>query len=301
MKYRIFFWWEQLVIHHSHPTSIRSPWAKVSLRWDEDGTNSISGKANDNFSCWIYEVRELFPCFSASLFLALVSFCAVTVALFLGKKFHFVSWSKRKRNKQKVKGENEPTVQTMLSLRQRNSGSEITLPKPLRNLLTLRCSFSWMESRYSWTLTSNSPEEREGIMNHWIASWQRDLFFFLQLFTSQSLPVELSLLDEPAKHLGLHEDLQEATHSLRRDCFTKTLALEGAGDWGGGRGGVTVFPFTNDEEGIVAYQLHEETNKGLGHNSAKMAKVWKEEDKHCNIYKKCCWTRSLAKLSSFYC
>ncbi len=85
--------------------------------------------------------------------------------------------------------------------------------------------------------------------------------------------MELSLLDEPAEHLGLHEDLQEATHSLGRDRFTKTLALEGAGDRGGGRGGVAVLPFADDEEGIVAYQLHEETNKGLGHNGAKMAKV----------------------------
>lgn len=41
------------------------------------------------------------------------------------------------------------------------SPSKATLPKPLRNLLTLRCSFSWMESRYSCTLTSNSPGNRK--------------------------------------------------------------------------------------------------------------------------------------------
>lgn len=151
--------------------------------------------------------------------------------------------------------------------------SGTTLPKPLRNLLTLRCSFSWMESRYSCTLTSNSPEERERIVNHWVASRQLNLFFSPQLVTSQGLPVELSLLDEPAKHLGLHEDLQEAAHSLGWDRFTKALALEGAGDRGGGRGGVAVFPFSGDEELIVAHQLHEETDKGLGHNGAKMARV----------------------------
>lgn len=95
----------------------------------------------------------------------------------------------------------------------------------------------------------------------------------LYLYTSQSLPVELPLLDEPAKHLGLHEDLQEATHSLRWDRFTKTIPLERAGDWGGGRGGVAIFPFTDDEERIVAYQLHKETDKGLGHNGAKMSRV----------------------------
>lgn len=91
--------------------------------------------------------------------------------------------------------------------------------------------------------------------------------------TSQRLPVKLSLLDEPAEHLGLHEDLQEAAHGLRQDCFTKTLAQEGAGDWGGGRGRVAVFPFPCDEEWIVAYQLHEETHKGLGHNGAEVARI----------------------------
>lgn len=120
-------------------------------------------------------------------------------------------------------------------------------------------------------------------MNHCITSQQLNLSFSLQLFTSQSLPVQLSLLDEPAEHLGLHEDLQEAPHSLGRNRFTKTLALKGAGDRGGRRGGVAVFPFTGDEEWIVAYQLHEETNESLGHNGAKMARIWKEEDEHYNV------------------
>lgn len=87
------------------------------------------------------------------------------------------------------------------------------------------------------------------------------------------MPVEFPLLDEPTKHLGLHEDLQEAPHGLRWDRFTETLPLEGAGDRGGGRGGVAVFPFADDEERVVAYQLHEETDKGLGHNGAEMSRV----------------------------
>lgn len=145
-----------------------------------------------------------------------------------------------------------------------------------------------MESRYSCTLTSNSPVERQRIMNHWITSLQLDLFLSQQVFTFQSLPVELSLLDEPAEHLGLHEDLQEATHGLRRDRLTKTFALEGAGDRGGGRGGVAVFPFTGDEEWIVAYQLHEETDEGLGHNGAEMARICRQEDKLCNMNLPCC-------------
>ncbi len=141
-----------------------------------------------------------------------------------------------------------------------------------------------MESRYSCTLTSNSPEEKERIVNHRIQ--QPNIFFLRQPLTFQSLPVELSLLDEPAKHLGLHENLQEAAHSLRRDRFTETLSSEGAGDRGGGRRGVAIFSFSGDEELIVAHQLYEETDKGLGHNCAEMAGVWREEDKYCNIHAK---------------
>lgn len=39
-----------------------------------------------------------------------------------------------------------------------------------------------------------------------------------------------SLLDEAAKHLSLHEDLQKAAHSLGPDHLSETLAPEGAGD-----------------------------------------------------------------------
>lgn len=69
-------------------------------------------------------------------------------------------------------------------------------------------------------------------MNHWINPQYLNLSLPFNIFTSQSLPVEFSLLDEPAEHLGLHEDLQEAAHGLRWYCFTKTLPLEGAGNWG---------------------------------------------------------------------
>lgn len=80
--------------------------------------------------------------------------------------------------------------------------------------------------------------------------------------------MELPLLDEPAKHLGLHEDIQETPDRLGWDGFAETLTQERAGDGGGGRGGVAVLPFAGDEEGIVAYELHEETDKGLGYNGA---------------------------------
>lgn len=154
------------------------------------------------------------------------------------------------------------------------TSSEISLPKPLRNLLTLLCSFSWIESRYSCTLSSNRPGEGERIMKLWINSTHLNGTLLLDLFTSQRLPVELSLLDEPAEHLGLHEDLQEAAHSLRGYCFAKTLPLEGAGNWGWRWWGVAVLSFTDDEEWIMSYQLHEEADKSLGHNGAKMSRVW---------------------------
>ena len=55
-----------------------------------------------------------------------------------------------------------------------------SLPKPLRNLFPLRCSFSLIESRYSCNLTSNSPEKGEGIMSLCVTSspacgFERDL------------------------------------------------------------------------------------------------------------------------------
>lgn len=78
--------------------------------------------------------------------------CAVFILLFTSLteiSSCFLQWSKR-------------TIRTIVKyLRLFNlisvSPSKATLPKPLRNLLTRRCSFSWMESRYSCTLTSNSP------------------------------------------------------------------------------------------------------------------------------------------------
>lgn len=143
---------------------------------------------------------------------------------------------------------------------------------------------------HGWSLDTPAPSlqtvlkrernNHESPPNSWTSSPS------LQLFTSQSLPVHLPLLDEPAKHLSLHEDLQEAAHSLGRDRFAKTLALEGAGDRGWGRGGVAIFPFSGDEELIVAYQLHEETNEGLAYNGAEMARVYRAEDKYCNMHTK---------------
>lgn len=71
-------------------------------------------------------------------------------------------------------------------------------------------------------------------MKRWINSQHLSLSWLLDLCTFQGLSVELPLLDEPSKHLRLHENLQETAHSLRWDGFTETLPLEGAGDRGGG-------------------------------------------------------------------
>lgn len=94
------------------------------------------------------------------------------------------------------------------------------------------------------------------------------------LLTSKGLPVQLSLLDEPAKHLRLHEDFQEAAYSLGRDGLAETLSLEEAGHrWGGG-GGITVLPLNIDKELVVAHQLHKEADESLGDNSTEVAGIW---------------------------
>lgn len=80
-------------------------------------------------------------------------------------------------------------------------------------------------------------------------------------------------LDEAAKHLSLHEDLHKAAHRLGRDRLAETLAAEGAGNRRGRRGRVAVFSFTHEEELIVADQLHEESNEGLRHHRAQVARV----------------------------
>lgn len=101
-------------------------------------------------------------------------------------------------------------------------------------------------------------------------------------FTSHSLPAVFSLLDEAAKHLSLHEDLQEAAHRLGRDRLTEAVTLEGAGDRWGRRGRIAVFSFPDKEELIVANQLHEEANKGLRHHRAQMTGIWGAECNYCN-------------------
>lgn len=87
----------------------------------------------------------------------------------------------------------------------------------------------------------------------WINYFPAKLYLLVGPFTSERLSVKLPLLNEPAEHLSLHEDLQESPYSLGRDGLQEALSLKraGSGGWGGG-GGVAVLAFAGDEEWIVA-------------------------------------------------
>lgn len=90
------------------------------------------------------------------------------------------------------------------------------------------------------------------------------------LLTSEGLSVQLSLLDEPAKHLRLHKDFQEAAYGLGWDGLAETLPLDEAGHRRGGGGGITVLSLSVDKELVVAHQLHKESDEGLGDDSAEV-------------------------------
>lgn len=79
--------------------------------------------------------------------------------------------------------------------------------------------------------------------------------------TSDPLLPQLPLLNEAPKHLRLHEDLQEAPEALGGDGFAESLTLQSP--LLSLRGG--------QEKGIVAHDLHKETDKGLGHHLVQRA------------------------------
>lgn len=110
---------------------------------------------------------------------------------------------------------------------------------------------------------------------------------FSNLLTLEALSVQLPLLDEAGKHLGLHEHLQEPPQALGSDCFAKGLTQKGRGwggggrkrgaGWGGRKAGLVVPLCPSHEEWVVAHHLHEETHKGLWNHCAERAGVWKDE------------------------
>lgn len=79
--------------------------------------------------------------------------------------------------------------------------------------------------------------------------------------TSNPLLPQLPLLNEAPKHLRLHEDLQEASKAFGGDRLAESLALQGP-----------LFSLSGgQEEGVVAHDLHKETDKGLGHHLIQRA------------------------------
>lgn len=79
--------------------------------------------------------------------------------------------------------------------------------------------------------------------------------------TSDPLLPQLPLLNEAPEHLRLHEDLQEASEALGGDGLAESLALQGPLLSLGG----------DQEEGVVAHDLHKETDKGLRHHLIQRA------------------------------
>lgn len=64
---------------------------------------------------------------------------------------------------------------------------------------------------------------------------------------------QLSILDEPCKHLRLHEDAQETTDAFRRHRLAEGLSLEN-----------TLSALVlSDEQGVMADGLQEEADEGL--------------------------------------
>lgn len=70
------------------------------------------------------------------------------------------------------------------------------------------------------------------------------------------LPAQLPLLDEAPEHLGLHENLQEAAQALGGDCFAEGLSLQGP----------LLTLARCEEQGVMAHDLHEESDEGFRHH-----------------------------------
>ena len=70
---------------------------------------------------------------------------------------------------------------------------------------------------------------------------------------------QLSILDEPSKHLRLHEDAQETTDAFRRHRLAEGLSLEN-----------TLSALVlSDEQGVMADGLQEEADEGLWHKAVQ--------------------------------
>lgn len=73
---------------------------------------------------------------------------------------------------------------------------------------------------------------------------------------SPGLP-QLSILNEPCKHLRLHEDAQETTDALWRHCLAEGLPLENT----------LSTLILSDEQGVMADGLQKEADEGFWHQA----------------------------------
>lgn len=64
---------------------------------------------------------------------------------------------------------------------------------------------------------------------------------------------QLPILNEPGKHLRLHEDAQETTDALRCHCLAEGLSLKAS----------LSALVLSDEQGVMAHSLQEEADESL--------------------------------------
>lgn len=83
-------------------------------------------------------------------------------------------------------------------------------------------------------------------------SWKQLTLREAQSTFSPGLP-QLPILNEPGKHLRLHEDAQETSDAFRRHRLAEGLSLENA----------LSTLILSDEQGVMADGLQEEADEGL--------------------------------------
>lgn len=81
-----------------------------------------------------------------------------------------------------------------------------------------------------------------------------------------SLP-QLTILNEPCKHLRLHEDAQEAPDALGRHRLAEGLSLEDA----------FAALVLSDEQRVMADGLQEEADKSLRHQTVQRVVLWRHK------------------------
>lgn len=83
----------------------------------------------------------------------------------------------------------------------------------------------------------------------------------LCLVTSASSSLQLFVLNEAGKHLGVREELQELAHSAGRMTFAEVVSLHLSAPIGE----------LDHVKRVVAHQFHEETHEGLRQQGAQVS------------------------------